>query len=911
MSARAVRPPRVLETSTSRADARPSKALNESRDRTRSLIEQMPQGLVHCQMLFDDSGQPSDWIYLDVNPAFEPLTGIRDVIGKRVTEAIPGVRAANPELFELCGRVTRTGIPEQFETYMPGLERWFSIKVFRPLPGRFAAVFENITDRKRVDEALRESEQRYSAVVDNLVDGVVVQDAGGRIVASNPAARALLGLNVDELTGRTSFEPEWQAVWADGSPALGADHPATIARTTGQPVAGVVMGVRHSSGVTRWLHVSAQPLRDPSGAEVTGAVVSFRDVSEALRSEQTLRDSEALLNQTQVLARIGGWTFDVASQTVTWTDEVYRIHELPRDYNPNSAQGDIEFYAPEDRAIIAEAFRLAVEEGQPYDLEVRLVTAKGREIWVRTDGQPQPRDGRVDRIYGTIADITEQRAADEEVRVAHARLRRLIDSNVIGIVFVHQSGAVVEANDYYLHVIGRTRDDLESGEIDWRTITPPEWLPVSDQAIGETQAGRTSPPYEKEYLRPDGTRVPVVVATTSLPGPDDLIAGFVLDITDRKKAEAHLAERQALLQNLIESAEAAVFAVDREYRYTGFNLQHAGTMKALYGVDIELGRSLLDYQSSTEDHVQAKRNLDRALAGERFIDEGFSGEEDRTRAYFEVTHGPVRDDAGWIVGASVFARDTTARHRTEEEIRGLTVELEQRVVARTAALEAANRELEAFSYSVSHDLRSPLRSIDGFSQILLNEHADQLDAEARRILGIVVSNARRMGVLIDDLLAFSGVARKELDRRPVDMEYLARSVFDELRAAERERAVVVDIGPLRPASGDQTLLRQVWTNLLGNAVKFTGPVEQPRIEVRCERVAGECRYTVHDNGVGFDPLYADKLFQPFQRLHSTSEFEGTGIGLAIVARIVRRHDGQVWAEGAPGAGATFGFSLPE
>jgi PAS domain S-box-containing protein len=892
---------------------RPSKASNESRERYRSLVDQMQEGVAYCQMLFDDAGQPNDWIYLDVNPAFEPLTGMRDVIGKRVTEAIPGVREANPDLFQLYGRVTRTGIPEQFETYLPGLVRWFSIKVYRPSPGHFAAVFENITERRRVDEALRESEQRYAAVVDNLVDGVVVQDAGGRIVASNPAARELLGLNVDELTGLTSFGSEWQAVWADGSPAGGEEHPATIARTTGEPVVGVVIGVRHSSGATRWLHVNAQPLRDSSGAEVTGVVVSFRDVSEARRAEQALLDSQTLLNQTQSLTRVGGWAFDVASQRVTWTDEVYRIHELPRDYDPNSAQQDIEFYAPEDRSRMAEAFRLAVEEGQPYDLEVCLDTAKGHEIWVRTVGQPQLRDGRVDRVYGTIADITEQRRAEAELRESERQYRTLAESLPHLVWTCRADGPCDYLSPRWVDYTGIPEADqlgygwLNQLHPDDRERVIAEWSAVAPRG--------DSFDIEFRIRRADG--VHRWFKTRAIPFRDDngrvvKWFGSNTDIDDNKQAHEALKESERRLSEAQDMAQLGhwlwdVKTGDVEWSEEVFRIFQLDPKTFTPHID-----SILDLSPWPEDHERDQELIRRAMEDhekgtyeQRFL------RPDHSIGYYHSTFQGHYDDEGNLTTIVGTILDTTERKAAELEVLALNAELEGRVEIRTAALEASNRELEAFSYSVSHDLRSPLRSIDGFSQILLTEHADQLDAEARRVLGIVVRNARQMGVLIDDLLAFSRVARKGLDRRPVDMEHLARSVAEELRAAEPGRAIALDVGQLCRVSGDQALLRQVWMNLLGNAVKFTGPVEGPRIEVRCDRVSGECRYTVHDNGVGFDPLYADKLFQPFQRLHSTSEFDGTGIGLAIVARIVQRHGGRVWAEGKPATGATFGFSLPD
>src|SRR5579884_2550000 len=244
-----------------------------------------------------------------------------------------------------------------------------------------------------------------------------------------------------------------------------------------------------------------------------------------------------------------------------------------------------------------------------------------------------------------------------------------------------------------------------------------------------------------------------------------------------------------------------------------------------------------------------------------------------------------------------------------QEVAAARSGLEQTVAARTADLRAAYAELESFSYSVSHDLRAPLRAIAGYAQILEDDHAPALGPEGRDLVGAVRRAAARMGQLIDDLLAFARLGRQALAPVPLDLAAMARDVADELCRHQPDRTITVAIGALPPARGDRALVEQVLANLLGNAVKFTRGRPEARIEVGARRDGGETVYYVRDNGVGFDPRYADKLFGVFQRLHRPDEFEGTGVGLALVQRIVHRHGGRVWAEGRPDAGATFYFTL--
>ena len=280
--------------------------------------------------------------------------------------------------------------------------------------------------------------------------------------------------------------------------------------------------------------------------------------------------------------------------------------------------------------------------------------------------------------------------------------------------------------------------------------------------------------------------------------------------------------------------------------------------------------------------------------------------KDGSEVDVSVSTAVIRDDQGNVERVLGVIMDITDRKRAEAAIKELNATLELKVEERTRELQEAIRDLESFSYSISHDLRAPLRAIDGFSNMLLEDYGESLDAEGKRYLEMVVKNTARMGQLIEDLLAFSRLGRAPMKDEPVDLNALVADIVEDLQTYHPGRDIEWDIQKLPGTHGDPSMLRQVFFNLLNNAVKFTRDRKPARISVSAE---GN-QISVKDNGAGFDMQYVDKIFGVFQRLHRANEFEGTGVGLAIVERIVNRHGGRIWAEGVPGEGATFHVTMP-
>lgn len=506
-------------------------------------------------------------------------------------------------------------------------------------------------------------------------------------------------------------------------------------------------------------------------------------------------------------------------------------------------------------------------------------------------------------VLGTIADITERKRAEEKLRKSQEQLAGIIGSAMDAIISVDDDQRIVLFNAAAEKMFLYPAEDAIGQPLD--RFIPKRFRATHRQHVedfGRTHVTRRTMGSLGALfgLRADGEEFPIEASISQLESESRKFYTVILrDVTERKRSEEVLKEQARILDL------APVLIRDLSGRIIFWN---AGAEK-MYGWTAE---EALGKVTHTLFQTVFPRPLDEIKA--RVFAHGYwEGELVHTTkdghhivvASHWVLHKNELDEPKAILEVN---NDITERKQAEEEVRRLNAELELRVRDRTAQLQAVNKELEAFSYSVSHDLRAPLRHINGFSQALLEDYSDQLDETGKSYLREVRGASHEMAQLIDDVLQLARVTRSEMRREVVDLSELARSVVNDLERNDGQRKVACNIEAGLSAPGDKRLLRIVLVNLLGNAWKFTSHREQPEISFG-QHSGDQTVYFVRDNGAGFDMAYVDKLFGAFQRLHTAGEFEGTGIGLATVQRIISRHGGRVWAEGQVNQGATFYFTL--
>ena len=518
-----------------------------------------------------------------------------------------------------------------------------------------------------------------------------------------------------------------------------------------------------------------------------------------------------------------------------------------------------------------------------------------------------------------------------------SRYRSMIDQTTDAMYLCDLNGQIVDVNLQACKIMEYTREELLMMKVSDLDATHDTYDKTA--AFFKSLQPEKNSLFESNHRKKSGTVFPVEINTCiiNLNGTPHII-GFARDITNRKVIAEALRESEELFRILFEQASDGIIISDKSGRF--LNINSVGSAMLGYSKEEISNYSIPDILTETD-----KMNLGNALKKantEQIIKKGMAFiRKDQSVFYADIVVKKLPDKK-----LQATLHDVTDLKQNEAEIRKLNEELERKIKTRTRELEnrsnelsdnqkallnlvedlnekstelttrteqlqLANKELEAFSYSVSHDLRAPLRAINGFVSILLEDYYSELNDEGKRICTIIQSNALKMGQLIDDLLSFSRLVRSDIKYSEIEMEKLANLVIADIQSHYPNLAIKFELKAIPKATGDTNMIRQVWINLISNAVKYSSLKEQIKIQIDATQNENELIYFIKDNGVGFDMKYSNKLFGVFQRLHNKKEFEGTGVGLAIVQRIIHRHNGRVWANSKIGQGATFYFSLPK
>jgi PAS domain S-box-containing protein len=486
-------------------------------------------------------------------------------------------------------------------------------------------------------------------------------------------------------------------------------------------------------------------------------------------------------------------------------------------------------------------------------------------------------------------------------KAAAEKYIELYDFSPTGYFTLSKEGNILELNLSGSQILGKERHALKNSRFAF--FVSEDTKLIFNQFLETVFTKKTKVSCEVTLYA--NVKVPVYIHISGVVGiNDEYCLLSVVDISERKIIE----EKTKQLALIVQSSEDAIIGKNLEGIITSWN----NGAEKLYGyTENEMIGKSFSSLISPEINEEMPEIITMIRAGENIKHyETTRIRKDGNEIHVSLAISPVRDIEGKIIGVSTIGRDITPLHTANEKLRILNKELDQRVSQRTALLEASNKELESFSYSVSHDLRAPLRAINSFSKILISEYENHLDEEGKRICGIISSSALKMGELVDDLLRFSRIGRSSLNHELLDMENIASSSFAEMSKGNKKNNIKIKIGKLHKVSGDVHLIRLVWNNLISNAIKYSSKKPHSIIFIGSDQNDGNITYFIKDNGVGFDMQYKLKLFIVFQRLHDETEFEGNGVGLAIAQRIILKHGGKVWGEGEVGKGATFYFSLP-
>jgi PAS domain S-box-containing protein len=796
-------------------------------------------------------------------------------------------------------------------------------------------VFRDTTERRLAEEELRQSRQRDLLHRTNTPLGLIEWDRDFRVTSWNPAAERIFGYAASEVIGRhgsfiipPSSRPHTDEVWK-----------TLLSRTGGSRSTNENLRKDGTLLLCDWYNT---PMVDAEG-RVTSVASMVEDITDKRLAEETLIRTSHRLELASQAGRVALWEWDIPSGRLEWSNVLDSMLGYEPGEFPRTLRDWEQSIHPDDQARVAAILCQHIENRTPYKVEYRIFRKDGSVVWWQDTGNAEwDEHGKPLRMAGACVDISDRHVFEDAFRAVVRATARGTGEDYLKRL-VQQLASVMDVPFCF---IAETRPDSTSQtRIVWAkdSFAPNFRYPLTGtpcfNAIRETSCfhnGTVQRDFPQDHLLLEmkvdsyaGVRlqtssgaplgVLAVMDTKPFSKPDlaipllQVFADRAATEIERQRTGAELNEESEFRRAIIDgAAEGLCVCHDcAEFPYVQFSVWNS-RMTDITGYNLEEINRLGWYQSLYPDpgiRERARLRMEAMREGRNLTAEEWPiTRKDGTQRIIAVSTRLLADARGkpHVLG---MMQDLTEQKRAESEIHQLNEMLEQKVIERTAQLEAINRELEAFSYSVSHDLRAPLRAIDGFSQALIEDCSAELGTEGRKHLDTIRRSTQLMGQLIDGLLQLSRASRREMHRQTVDLSEMATGILSQLQQSAPARKVTVRIQPGLTAKGDPYLLQSVMQNLLDNAWKFTSKTAEAEIDFALAADPARRVFQVRDNGDGFDMRYADKLFGVFQRLHMQTDFPGTGIGLATVRRIILRHGGEIWAESQPGHGATFRFTL--
>ncbi|MFA9390038.1 MAG: PAS domain S-box protein [Prolixibacteraceae bacterium] len=911
-----------------------TKELKESEAYNRALFENTEIGLALTSM---------DGKMVDVNPAFSKILGrsIEETLALNYWEITPKkyYKEEQEQLVSL----------EQNQKYGP-YEKEYIHKNGSLIPVRLQGKIierkgikyiwssvEDISKRKLAELSIQESEKRFRSIFEQSASGMCLTGLDGKLLQVNEPLCKMLGYSKDELENKHFNSITFPDDITVGNEAV---HQMLVGNSK---KAAFEKRYLHKSGNSIWVRINSVLLRDEKG-DPQYFITQMEDVSQRVNADTQLKTSENKYRALVEQSLAGIYIFNEVGFLYV-NDQFCEIFGYTREEVYTSLK-PTDVIAIEDRKMADENVHERLSgEVKSVRYIARGNHKTGKRLWVEIHGTHIDLEGE-NVVTGTVLDITDRKKAEEEVLQSEARFKSMFNNALFGAVMYRlirdDEGKAIdflhlEANESLQkhlgadpkRIVGKLASEIVSKD-------EAEFTTKTFEHVVNTGQPCTYEHYYETYER--------TIEITAFQLDGDLFVSTFFDISERKKAENKIMESEERFRKVFEEGSMSMATADFT---TGVFLDVNKALCKFLGYSKEelIQHTFIDvtHPDDVAIDIEAVKEISAERMKEHQIEKRYLKKNGEVvwanRALTRLT----RPDGTFYALAMI--EDITERKIAEQKLKMLNEELENRVVERTSELEikgnelsqsqaalmnivedlnekslelkqkaiqleAVNKELEAFSYSVSHDLRAPLRGVHGFTQILMEDYADKMDDEFKRICTIIWENSHKMGQLIDDLLAFSRLGRVDIQKSPIDMKKMVTSMFFEITNEKSRMNIHLIMDELAAANGDPAMLKQVWVNLLSNAIKFSSKQNEIMITISSIKEKEKTVYCIDDNGVGFDMKYVNNLFKVFQRLHSVKDFEGTGVGLAIVHRIIVRHGGAVWAESAIGKGAKFYFSLP-